>query len=261
MQGCSFIHMLTMGGERRKEETSGVNHCRDHSTSASLQCWTKCWMDLTFSEFPMILHFFRNVDSFCVWRNIWEYCLSAHVFMRHLIISLPYLTYFVVVVMMRPHIDQQTLSSDVKWQQKRSFDLACSVITHWATLKGQAEICILIQKKPFWKRERERPGVKESLKTITSLLGLWATWPMRSDGVIVAAAVQVGAAVAFEFTIYSGGSSLLFSHLLTVYQHIRKLLVSCSQKSRPGSCLPELQHRFQIFYLFFWKLLFLRTQW
>lgn len=37
------------------------------------------------------------------------------------------------------------------------------------------------------------------------------------------ATVQVGAAVAFEFTVYSRGSSLLFSHFLTVYQRsIRK---------------------------------------
>lgn len=46
----------------------------------------------------MILHFFRNIDSFCVVPNIWEKCLSAHVFMSHLIILLPYLTYFVVLV-------------------------------------------------------------------------------------------------------------------------------------------------------------------
>lgn len=102
------------------------------------------------------------------------------------------------------------------------FDLACFVMMYWATANGPIKMCKLTWKKLFWKREKDSPGVKESLKIIISLLDMWITWPMRSDGVIVAT-VQVGAVVAFEFTVYSRGSSLLCSHFLTVYpRSIRK---------------------------------------
>lgn len=108
---------------------------------------------------------------------------------------------------------------------KKSFELALFVMMHWATLNGPTK---MILKKLFCKRGS--PGVKESLKTITSHLGRWVTWPMRSEGVIVVSASRGSGGIWIVQCIKGEVLCCLPTSLQFISATSGNVLVSCSQK-------------------------------
>lgn len=76
---------LGRGGKRRCMKRFTVKNTTHQASNSKKKkkCLFVVAKEARFPDFPMILHF----DSFlCVVPNIWEHCLSAHVFMGHLII-------------------------------------------------------------------------------------------------------------------------------------------------------------------------------
>lgn len=171
----------------------------------------ECSLALSFNDFKFLQ---KTLHFLCVVSNIWQMCLSAHVFMSHLLILLPYLTYFAVLVVMMTmqrvaSRHQPEMFSD-KEISASVFDLACFVMMYWATPNDPIEMCKLTWKKLFWKREKDSPGVKESLKIIISLLDMWITWPMRSHGVIVSNSASRGSGGIRIYSLFMGKFSVVF---------------------------------------------------